>query len=249
VQVKAQGLLNAAKWIETEYGRDALGTVVRSCSPEVRDRYVSAIAINWHPVEEFIEFVETADRMLGLGNLRLAEEIGAAGARANMKGTLVRIAFYMAQPEFFFRRVAGLWRQFNDEGQMLVHHLDEHTGSMEVSGLTKPNATFCAVLTGWTRQVAVGLGIENPAVRHIECRARQAARCMWDVRWTTIEKDEQKSSEAQESINRLRAAAPPSSGTSSANWPAVSAKVPSSGKMPPATPPSSSQRKLPKESK
>jgi hypothetical protein len=258
VQVKAQGLLNAAKWIETEYGRDALGTVVRACSPEVRDRYISAIAINWHPVEEFIEFVETADRMLGLGNLRVAEEIGAAGARANMKGTLVRIAFYMKQPEFFFRRVAGLWRQFNDEGQMLVHHLDERTGSMEVSGLLKPSATFCAVLTGWTRQVSIGLGIENPAVRHTECRAKGGARCMWEVRWTTFEKEEQKSSDAQDSMNRLRAAAPPSSsGTSSSNWPAASARRPSSGKVPSSgerTPrsggeslPSSSSRKLPKE--
>jgi hypothetical protein len=264
VQVKAQGLLNAAKWLETEYGRDALGTVVRACSPEVRDRYISAIAINWHPVEEFIEFVETADRMLGLGNLRLAEEIGAAGARANMKGTLVRIAFYLAQPEFFFRRVAGLWRQFNDEGQMLVHHLDDHNGLMEVSGLANPSATFCAVLTGWTRQVAIGLGIENPSVRHTECRARRDGRCIWDVRWTTIEKEEQKSGEARDasdSMNRLRAAAPPSSsGTSSSNWPAASARRPSSGKVPSSGEraprssgkeplPSSSSRKLPKGSK
>ena len=238
MQVKAQGLLNAAKWLEEEYGRDALGTVVRACSDPVRDRYTSAIAINWHPVEEFIEFVETADKMLGRGNGRVAEEIGAAGARANMKGTLVRIAFYLAQPEFFFRRVAGLWRQFNDEGQMLVHSLDDHSGVIEVSGLKHPHVIFCAVLTGWTRQIASGLGIKNPAVRHSECRARKDARCMWEGRWMTIQEEEQGAREAHESINRLRlkpSAPPPSFGghlpPSSGNVPS-SGRIPSSGKLP-----------------
>ncbi|MGO8999702.1 MAG: hypothetical protein ACLQVI_40775 [Polyangiaceae bacterium] len=230
MQVKAQGLLNAAKWIEEEYGRDALGEVVRACSEPVRDRYISAIAINWHPVEEFIEFVEKADQILGQGHLRLAEEIGAAGARANMKGTLVRIAFYLAQPEFFFRRVAGLWRQFNDEGQMIVHSLGENSGSMEVSGIAKPNVTFCAVLSGWTRQVGIGLGIEGPVVRHVECRARGDARCMWDVRWSAIEKEEQKAAADQESLSRLRIGR---SSPSSQNFPA--AAPPSQGAAPPSS--------------
>ena len=42
MQVKAQGLLNAAKWIEEEYGRDALRDVLHSCSQEVRERYMTA---------------------------------------------------------------------------------------------------------------------------------------------------------------------------------------------------------------
>jgi hypothetical protein len=233
VEIKAQGLLNAAKFIEEEYGRDALGEVVRACSEATRDRYVSAIAINWHPVEEFIEFVEAADRILGRGKGKMAEEIGAAGARANMKGTLVRIAFYLKQPEFFFRRVAGLWRQFNDEGQMLVHELGDHKGVLEVSGIERPNATFCATLTGWTREVANGIGIENPTVRHTECRARGDARCIWETRWVTMDKSEKA---RRDSDGRTRAAASgsvPPTPSSSGKFVPASAKGPlSSGKMP-----------------
>ena len=77
MQVKAQGLLNAARYLEDTYGRDALASVLRATSPAVRDTYTSAIAINWHPVEEFVEFVDAADRILGRGNLRLAEDIAA----------------------------------------------------------------------------------------------------------------------------------------------------------------------------
>ena len=238
MQIKAQGLLNAARWIETEYGRDALGEIIRACSPEVKDSYVSGIAINWHPVEEFIEFVDNADRMIGRGNGHLAEEIGAAGARANFKGTLVRAALYLAQPKFFFRRIAGLWAQFNDEGEMRVQSLEEHTSSLEVIGLKSPNATFCAVLTGWTRQMATSLGAQNPAVRHVRCRARSDARCLWDIRWTGIETEENERNERKapggsESGTSLHASPPvrfPSSGNVPATNPA-SARPPSRGKI------------------
>jgi hypothetical protein len=186
VQIKAQGLLNAAKWIEEEYGRDSLGLVVRACSPEVRERYMSAIAINWHPMEELVEFVETADRMLGRGNGKLAENIGAAGARANMKGVVARMALYLAQPQFFIRRVAGLRSQFNDEGEMLVNHLDDRYGQLEIRGVTTPHPIFCGVLTGWIRELATGMGIITPAVRHTQCVCRGEGHCYWDVRWVTL---------------------------------------------------------------
>jgi predicted hydrocarbon binding protein len=250
VQIKAQGLLNAAKWIEEEYGRERLGEVVRACSAPVRDRYVSAIAINWHPVEEFVEFVEVADRVLGRGKMKLPEEIGAAGARANMKGTLVRIAFYLKQPEFLFRRVAGLWHQFNDEGQMLVHELGDSKGVMEVTGIVKPNATFCAVLTGWMRAVASGIGIENPTVRHTQCRARGDAKCIWEARWVSMEKDEKKAVDASPRRVAITKSTPPSSGgapsaPSSGKVLPVSGKISlSSAKMPAGAARTSSSQKM-----
>lgn len=182
MNVKAQGLLNAAKWIEDEYGRDALGRVLRACSPAVRERYVSAIAINWHPLEELVEFLAVAERMLGRDDGRLAERVGAAGARANMKGTLVRVAVYLARPEYLMQRIAGLWNQFNDQGEMLLVSMDEKHARIEVRGVPNPHALFCATLTGWCLETAARLGIANTLVRHVQCRARGEARCLWEVR-------------------------------------------------------------------
>jgi hypothetical protein len=144
-----------------------------------------------------------------------------------MKGTVVRIAVYIAKPEYFLRRVAGLWRQFNDEGEMLVHDLGERSGTLEVRGLTRPNAVFCAVLTGWAREIAKGIGIQNPHTRHSECRARGGTRCLWDVRWSAIE--------ATGSDERLVAAARPPTVPPPASGPQA-AKPPSSKAMPVASP-------------
>jgi hypothetical protein len=200
VKIKAQGLLNAAKWIEEEFGQGALRDVIRACSPEVRERYTSAIAINWHPMEELVEFLEVADRQLGRGDGRIAEEIGAAGARKNMKGAMLRLVFYLAKPEFLMKRITQLWRQFNDEGSMDLLHLDDYSSSIEVRGVTNPQFLFCCTLTGWSREVALALGGHNPVVRHTECRARGSSKCIWQLRWTGASTKEMVQKNASSSV-------------------------------------------------
>ena len=149
MQVKAQGLLNAGKYIEATYGADALAALLKQASPGVRDTYASAIAINWHPVEELYELVELAERRLGDGSGALIEEVGAAGAKANLRGVLLRVALYVAKPSFLMTRIAGMWKQFNDEGSMDLLEMTSEHASIEVRGLKRPSATMCRILTGW----------------------------------------------------------------------------------------------------
>jgi hypothetical protein len=181
MKVKAQGLLNAAKYIEETYGRNALGEVLRACSPAVRETYTSSIAINWHELEELCEFVDVASAKLGDGGSSMAEAIGAAGARANLKGVLNRVAFYAAKPTFLMTRVASMWSQFNDEGSMTVVEMTGERATLEVKGVKQPRATFCNVLTGWAMEVTRGMGAEGVSARHPHCRARGGTRCIWEV--------------------------------------------------------------------
>ena len=182
VNIKAQGLLNAAQFVEARYGTSALHDVLSHCSPLVRERYVSAIAINWHPMEEFAEFLAVAEKQLGRGDGRLAEEIGAAGARSNFRGITLKIAFYLAKPELLMQRGASLWKQFNDEGEMRVLLFTRHACKIEVADVGKPNWLFCCTITGWLREFTDRLGVTPPLATHTQCRARAAPRCIWDVR-------------------------------------------------------------------
>jgi hypothetical protein len=188
VQIKAQGLLNAAKWIEETYGRDGLRDVLRDCTPKLRERYTSVIAIDWHPVEELIEFVEIAEKRYNGGNRgRIAEAIGAAGARANMKGTLIRVAMWITRPEALMARAASLWRQYNDEGTMHLLSIDDHIARLEITDLKQPNALFCAIITGWMREVGHAVRTIAPVAKHTACRARGDTRCIWEVRYVRLD--------------------------------------------------------------
>ncbi len=187
MQVKAQGLFNAAKWVEAEFGQPALRDVLRACSPAVRERYTSAIVINWHPMEELVEFLEVTERMLGRGDGRLAELIGAAGARENLRGAMARAALYLANPEFMMKRVASLWSQFNDEGSMEMTKFLPDEMSIEVKGVSGPHWLHCCTITGWAAEVAAHFGWRTPTAKHPRCRAKGDTRCIWEIRGTLPE--------------------------------------------------------------
>lgn len=180
MNVKAQGLLNAAKYIEEKDGRDVLAEIIRGCSAALRETYTGAMAINWHPVAELCEFCEAAEKRIGRS--KLVEEIGAAGARANMKGLLLRLAFYWAKPEYLMKRAAALYRQFNDEGTMELIEFSPKIVRLEVKGVRAPSATFCRILTGWCAETAKALGVRQVIANHVQCRAHGDARCIYEVR-------------------------------------------------------------------
>jgi hypothetical protein len=184
LNIKAQGLLNAAKWVEEQHGSAVLRDILHGCSPAVRDRYIAATAINWHPIEEFVEFVAAAEQRLGSGDGKIAEAIGAAGARSNMKGILTRLALYMASSEYLMKRIAGMWRQFNDEGEMKVLDVTAAKVVLEVVDVPAPTWFFCCTVTGWCREIAAALAVQNGVARHMHCRARGDARCVFEVRGT-----------------------------------------------------------------
>jgi predicted hydrocarbon binding protein len=183
VNIRAQGLLNAAKLIETRYGQSALRDVIRACHADVRERYITATPLQWHPMRELVDLLEVAERKLGKGDGAVAEEIGAAGARANMSGVFARLVTYITRPEFLMKRVVMLWRQYNDEGEMRLVVFDQHSLTVEVSGVPDPSWLFCCTLTGWCREILATMGAESPVARHVECRARGGNHCLWNVWW------------------------------------------------------------------
>jgi hypothetical protein len=185
MNVKLQGLVNGAGWIEATYGPPALAKVLRACSPAVRERYVSAIAMNWHPLDEFLEFVTVADRVLGSGDGAVVEALGAAGARANMKSVMLRVVFYISKPDFLMRRIAGMWSQFNDEGTMELVSVEPMRLAVRVSGIPELPPTFVRVLTGWARVVTGAVSAGHPMTRILSYVEKgEGASCVWELSWT-----------------------------------------------------------------
>jgi hypothetical protein len=183
VNVKAQGLLHGLVWVRETFGEAEAERLLAACSPAVRDRFATAIAFDWIPLPELVEFLTVADQKLGSGNGRIAEAIGAASARANVRHLALRLAFFLGRPEFLMRRVAGVWRQYNDEGEMIVREFVAGQMLTELTGLKDPDRYLCASITGWLHQAGLATGMKGLATVHIECRAEEAARCCWALRW------------------------------------------------------------------
>jgi hypothetical protein len=184
VNVKAQGLLNASRYIEETYGKEKLAEILAACSPAVRERCATAIAINWHPLDEFTEFLVAIER--AVPDASIGEKVGAAGARANTRGVMLRIAMLLARPEHAIRRAASMWRQFNDAGELTLRKADDRSVEVEIKGIPATPRIFCDTVTGWARELVTSAGGRNAAAKHVECRSSRGARCVWNASWSGI---------------------------------------------------------------
>jgi hypothetical protein len=179
MNVKLQGLLNAVEFVEKRYGQQALAEVLAECGEPVRQRCAVGIAIEWHPMDELVEFLRVADAHLGRGDGGLAVEAGAAAAEKNLRGMFQRAVLWLANAEFLLRRIATLFRQFNEQGEMTVASLQDGVVELEVKGVPNPHFLFCCVLTGWMRQVSISAGRPRARIDHYACRGRGDGRCRW----------------------------------------------------------------------
>ncbi len=183
MNVKLQGLLNAVEHVERTYGEAARDRSLAGVSPEIARRVTEGIAINWHPMAELVEFIRAAASAVQRDPEQLGEEVGAAGARKNLEGSLKTALFMLATPAFLVRRAAGLWSQFNDEGSMDVVHVEKNFMIVEIRGVPEPDAVFCATLTGWWKVAGERFRARGAEVQHVQCRARGGDRCLWHLRW------------------------------------------------------------------
>lgn len=193
MKVKALGLLNACEHVRRTYGDDALRQVVDTCSPQVRDRALMSVNIEWHPVGELIEFLEVASTVLNVSSRELSRECGAASARRNTRGLVRRALFHLGTPTFLFNRIASMWGQYNDTGSMKLLHLNDKLGLIEVRDVPAPHAVFCENITGWAMVISEAIGIKQPWVFHQQCRARGDGRCIWRITWRKTASDKHES--------------------------------------------------------
>ena len=184
MKIKAQGLLNGATWILERHGEAALASVLSMAGSEVRERYMTAIAIEWHDAAELELFLKAAESVLGGSEGAVAKRIGAAGAQRNMGGFLRRLGFYISRRDYALARVASAWRQFNDAGEMVLGEFGPSSGTLEVRDAQPPGPLFCATLTGWCETLGTHVGMDAPSALHTRCVIRGHPVCQWRIRWS-----------------------------------------------------------------
>lgn len=183
MNVKLQALLNAAKWVESEYGESALRAVLERCPPEIAARLESGIAIEWIASRDVCRFYESIVEVLGRGDRKILKACGAFSARRNMQSFATRMAAWILTPEFVFRRSEALWRQYNDEGELKLVTFEPGICRIEIARVPTPHWGMCTSLEGWCEELSKAVGWRDVVATHVECRVREDARCLYEIRY------------------------------------------------------------------
>jgi hypothetical protein len=181
--VKGSALATRVNWVGLNHGQDGLDRLCAQASPELTKAVRDGIVVSrWYPFEQFVELVNTIDRLFGKGDGALTHELGRFGADAALT-TIYRLFYRVGTVRWVMARAARLWHLHYDSGRL---ELREHPDSieLEIQDFPTPDCTHCASVRGWAERSIELSGGEAVETELVSCRLRGAGACCMRAKWS-----------------------------------------------------------------
>ncbi len=164
-------------------GKEAHARVLQALPEDLRSAAeLGFIETHWYPYEYFVVLNDTIDRVLGVGDLALAYEMGRFNCEANLT-TAMRLLFKFGNIGWLLDRAAKAWGAQFDEADMRVVKRDlGHEVVVELHDHPLPNRGHCVSIKGWMAR-AIELSGEDDVICTELCRAAGDEVCRWTFHW------------------------------------------------------------------
>ncbi len=135
---------------------------------------------SWYSLEVLVAENEAIEKAIGVGEVRAAT-IFTAEYDLN---TVYKMFMRIASPSFVIGKVAQLWRQYYDVGELVV--LTNRPGYLELELRDFPiqKDLYCTALCGYMQKTVELTNCKNGRVEHPSCRSRGDERCIYHATWT-----------------------------------------------------------------
>ncbi|MCP4899554.1 MAG: hypothetical protein GY906_21520 [bacterium] len=185
-QVKGTAFCSRIAYVERHHGGKALEQVFdqmkdQGCAASLKKR---ALPSGWYSFENYVDLLETIDRVCGKGDGSLFRGMASQVAQDDLS-TIYRAFIRVASPAFVLKKASHIWRQYYDSGDLQV--LKDQPGEvlLEVCDMPNPQTAHCESISGWVEQCVRMTGAANAKVSHDSCRVRGDDRCIFNVRWSS----------------------------------------------------------------
>lgn len=181
--MRVSGIVLRSRWLFVHArGREAEEQVLAALPDDLREAFPAFLETRWYPFEFFVTLTETIDRVLGVGDLALAYEMGRFNCDHNLT-TVMRILFKFGNIGWLLDRGASAWGKQYDEGEMKV--VKRKVGDEVILELHDHPAPFraqCLGIKGWMVRAAELSGEDRFECDEL-CRAAGDDVCRWTFRW------------------------------------------------------------------
>lgn len=182
--VRGSALIPRIAYLKANHA-DAWPAILAALKPKTRETLeLNPLATGWYPFEQFVDLIETADRVAGAGDLSLVRKLGHHAATANLS-TFLRIFIRFGSPEFVFGKAARLWSMHHDTGRAETEETPQGKGSIafQVFDFGTPHKALCVTLEGWVYACLEAGGAKSIVVREVKCRLHRDDRCRYEGTW------------------------------------------------------------------
>ncbi|HJQ38546.1 MAG TPA: hypothetical protein VKB93_15515 [Thermoanaerobaculia bacterium] len=183
VTVKGTAVVALAKFVEDTLTAEERERALASLSPEDRrlfDRHL-ILPVDLFPLAAVNRFTIAAAREKGLPPEVFGRRVGRYAAETAVRGPMRYLAALLT-PAALLARASRLWSTIYSRGEMSVE-VNEPAHAVLVLKDFPSEDVGCGRITGWMEKLTELTRVKDVHARHIDCVARGAAVCRWDVRW------------------------------------------------------------------
>lgn len=181
VNLKGAALKSSIKFLTEKFGAEKYAQILAAMPAEDQAVIRGALPHHWLPVNSMLSLMKAAARETGQDARTLAFELGRFSAEDGLT-TIYKLFFKVGSPEFILGRVAKIWRNFYDAGEMSLHDSRAGHVTIRVSDFPMKDAIFCERIRGWMHQATILIGYQ-PDTAHPRCTVNGDACCEFEINW------------------------------------------------------------------
>ncbi|MEA2490672.1 MAG: hypothetical protein QOH21_2464 [Acidobacteriota bacterium] len=183
VTVKGSPVRSLQKFIETDLSAVQQQAVYDRLPSEYATRFRTPIlATETVPVHMLNRFTEEAARAKGEPVETFARRAGHEAASEAIRGIYRFFALVMTPPALL-SKAGQMWSSLYNRGELRVIAQTDKSAHLRLVNFPSEIAGCCR-LTGWIERLAEMTGVKDVKVEQVECFAKGAVHCEWQVRWS-----------------------------------------------------------------
>jgi hypothetical protein len=182
-QVKGAVLKTRLGFVEEHGGEPARLRVLDSLGPADRATLKLILPVAWYPFDLAERLDDAIVRVLGNGDPRFFERLGAASAERNLTG-VHKGYLRPGDAHGFLERAPGIYRSYYEKGRREYARTGPTSGVLTTYDAEVFSAPDCMTVVGWHRKALEMCGIKGVVIHHKDCRAKGADVCRYEVSWT-----------------------------------------------------------------
>ena len=183
MEIKGSILESRLQFVKERFGEQAVDRVISALPASDQETLRNPINKDgWYHFQTAQNLDGAIVQVIGKGDARLFEEMGAASAQQNLSGTQ---KFYLdlGNPQGFMLRAPLIYHVYYNKGWRDYKPTGPTTGVMTTYEAETYSTADCMTVMGWYKQALSMCGANDAVIVEETCRARGGDYCRYLVSW------------------------------------------------------------------
>jgi hypothetical protein len=184
MKIKGNILISRLDFVKQNYGQQGLEQILAALPAEDQTLLKGLVSnVGWYPFDVGKRLDQAIVTVLGKGDLRIFEEIGAASARQNLS-TVHKLSLEPGKPQAFMAKTPVIYRLYYDVGRREYESTGPNSGVMTTYDAETFSSADCMTIIGWYKQALEMCGASKVVMTEETCRAKGGEFCRYRVSWS-----------------------------------------------------------------